>query len=202
MAETGRGAIVNLTPNFDATLRDDGFDGTFNSGGNGNFFNTIRRIDGVVNEVLFFEFDVSVVGDSEMVSSATLSLGVFGTPNDPGDIEILAYQADGVLTFPDDGARPSTLVATYDPISEGSGTISISLDAATVDGFIKGGDFIGFRLQGAEDQADTTIQGVVNVFDPGGPPTLTLDISAVPEPTSAVLLMGLVSVVACKRRRR
>ena len=193
--------LVGFLPLFDATLRDDGFDGTFDSGGNGNPFNQVRRTDGVVNEVYFFEFDVSGVDASSTVTSATLTFTVLETPTSPGNIEILAYQADGVLTFPDDGDRPSVTVGSYDPISLGSGMVNVMLDASVLNGFALTGDFIGIRMQGLETDASTTIRGI-QTTQVGDPPTLSLNVTAVPEPSAFALLMTTSIPFALRLRRR
>jgi hypothetical protein len=194
------GAVIDFIPEFDATLRDDGFDGTFDSGGNANSVNGIRRTDGVVNEIFFFEYDLSTLDDTANIASAQLSFEVFGIPNAPGDIEVLVYQADGILTFPDDGSRPAQSVASYDPITEGGGVVSIALDATVVNGFVSSGDFIGIRMQGLETNASTNIFGV-NGFGSQIPPTLSLDITAVPEPSASVFLMAMMVPVIAVRRR-
>lgn len=199
LASNASGAVLQFIPNFDATLRDDGFDGTFDSGGNANPINTINRVDGTVNEIFFFEFDLSSVGSGSNIASATLSIDVFSNPTDLGDIEILAYQADGLLTFPDDGSRPAQVIGSYDPITLGSGVITISLNTNGIESILSAGDFLGIRMQGAETQASADIWGLVGS---GASPTLTLDVSAVPEPsTTAALLMLCVVGVANRRFR-
>ncbi|WP_146394853.1 hypothetical protein [Planctomycetes bacterium CA13] len=202
MTSPANGEIVTYTPAFDATLRDDGFDGTFDSGGNANPFNSIQRTDNVVNEVLFFEFDLTGLDSSAVVESASISFTILGTPTASGNIDILAYQADGVLTFPDDGSRIAQTVANYDPITLGGGTISVVLNTAVVNGFLNSGSYLGIRMQGSETNAATDIRGI-STTAAGIPPTLSLSVVAVPEPTSfALILVSVLPAIACRRRKR
>ena len=194
--------LVSFLPAFDATILDQDLDGTFESGSTANNTNDIRRTDGVVNQGYLFEFDVSDVGANSMVISASLFFTVVDPPTLPGDIAILAYQADGILTLPDDGDRPSLSVGSYDPVSLGSGTVSVMLDANAINVLAMSGDFIGIRMQGAENDALSTIRGIQTTL-PGDPPTLLLDVTSVPEPSaSPFLLIAAISVALCVHPKR
>ena len=195
--------LVNITPVFNATLQDQDLDGIFETGSNANNVNEVRRTDGVVNEAYYFEFDVSGVDANLPVTSASLSFTVFEAPSSPGDIAILAYEADGVADFTEDGVLPAVLIGSYDPISLGSGTVSVMLDATIVNDFATTGDFVGIRMQGFETDASTTIRGIETTLI-GIPPTLSLDTTAVPEPSALVLLLAatIPAVLRSGRNRR
>ena len=191
--------LVSFLPAFDATLLDQDLDATFESGNTSNPVNDIRRTDGVVNQGYLFEFDVSGVGANSMVTSASLFFEVLDPPRLPGDIAILAYQADGILTLPDDGDRPSLSAGSFDPVSLGSGTVSVTLDANVINILAMNGDFIGIRMQGAENDALSTIRGIQTTL-PGDPPTLLLDVTTVPEPSALPLLFMATISVAMRYR--
>ena len=192
--------LTNFSAALDAVAQDQDFNGIFESGGEANNLNEIRRTDGVINQAYFFEFDVSSVAANSIVTSAELLFTVFETPTSPGDIAIVAYEADGTLTLPDDGSGPALLVGSYDPVSLGRGTVSVELDASILGGFATTGGFVGIRMQGLENEAFTIIRGRETTLI-GIAPTLALNVTTVPEP-SALLPMLFAAMLLFAFRLR
>ena len=192
---------VNLTAGFEALSLDQDLDGTFESFGDANNINEIRRTDGVVNQGYLFEFDVSGLDANSTITSAELLFTVFDEQIFPGDIAIVAFQADGALTLPIEDNQPSFFIGGYDPGSLGSGPVSVSLDTSILNVLATSGDVIGVRMQGAENDALTTIRGLQTTL-PGNPPTLSLNVTSVPEPTTLPFLLATAIPIVLRWRRR
>ena len=152
----------------------------------------IARVDSAI-----VEYDLgSFLG--VQLSTAFLDGTVFANNFlDTGDrfIDILLFEGDGVLST-SDFQIPATSVGTvsYRPPLDRSVSFNLNVKSL-VQPIIDGGNgFIGFRFAALNEQAPSQL----SAFDPP-----TLELSAVPEPSTILLIgTGLTSLVGFRRKFR
>jgi hypothetical protein len=153
----------------------------------------IRNIGGT-RRLAVMEFNVTDL--STDIVDALLELDVTQASSGANTLSVFGYAGDGVVT-PADAGQAGTLLATR--TIEGSGLLAISLNAAAVKNLMGSSTHLGLILSESTD-ADMTI----NTSDNSSAllkPTLTINYSAVPEPGTAIGLLGL-GVLTLSRRRR
>jgi hypothetical protein len=161
--------------------------------GDGSQSINIRNIGGA-RRLAVMEFNVSDL--SSDIVDALLELDVTAASSGTNTLSILGYAGDGAVT-PDDAAQAGTLLATR--TIEGSGLLAISLNAAAVKNLMGNSTHLGLILSestGAEMTINTSENSSALLK-----PTLTINYSAVPEPGTALGLLG-VGVLTLGRRRR
>ncbi|HEV8292225.1 MAG TPA: PEP-CTERM sorting domain-containing protein [Tepidisphaeraceae bacterium] len=153
----------------------------------------VRDIGGTRRRMVM-EFNVADIGSD--IVDALLEVDVTAASSGSNTLSVLGYAGDGVVT-PEDAGQAGTLLATR--TIEGSGLLAISLNAAAVKNLMGSSTHLGLILSessGAEMTINTSENSSALLK-----PTLTIDYSAVPEPTTAFGLLG-VGVLTLSRRRR
>lgn len=153
----------------------------------------VRDIGGTRRRMVM-EFNVTDL--STDIVDALLELDVTQASAGTNTLSVLGYAGDGVVT-PEDAGQAGTLLATR--TIEGSGLLAISLNAAAVKNLMGSSTHLGLILSESTG-ADMTI----NTSDNNSAllkPTLTINYSAVPEPGTAIGLLGLGVWMLSGRRR-
>src|SRR5207248_3692134 len=153
----------------------------------------VRDVSGVRRRMVM-EFNVSDIGKD--IADALLELDVAQASSANNILSVLGYAGDGVVS-PDDAGQAGTLLATR--TIDGSGLLAISLNTAAVKNLLGSSTHLGLILAESTG-SDMTINTSEN-NSALLKPTLTIDYSAVPEPGTALGLLG-VGVLALSRRRR
>ena len=160
--------------------------------GDGSSTINIRNVSGT-KRLAVMEFNVSDIGSD--IVNALLEMEVTQASSS-NTLSVFGYAGDGAVT-PDDAAQAGTLLATR--TIEGSGLLAITLNAGAVKNLLGSSTHLGLILSESTG-ADMTI----NTSDNNSAllkPTLTVNYSAVPEPGTAISLLG-VGVLTLSRRRR
>ena len=153
----------------------------------------VRDISGV-NRRMVMEFNVSDIGTD--IADALLELDVTQASTAGNTLSVLGYADDGSVS-PADAGQAGTLLASK--TIEGSGLLAITLNAAAVKNLLGSSTHLGLILSESSG-SDMTI----NTSDNSSAlikPTLTINYTAVPEPGTAIVLLG-VGVLTLSRRRR
>lgn len=129
------------------------------------------------------------------VSNASVDLNVIGFTSGSQSIDIHGYVGDGIVNLID-ATAPSVLLGSFTASS--LGPVSVPLSAANLTGLVTTGGIVGLRLQGPSEPVNVQLDAIQGLF--GGPPTLQIDV--VPEPSTALLLVGFASMAVCVRRRK
>jgi hypothetical protein len=153
----------------------------------------VRDVSGTRRRMVM-EFNVSDIGSD--IANALLELDVTQAATIGNTLSVLGYAGDGSVS-PADAAQAGTLLASK--TIEGSGLLAISLDPTAVKSLLGNSTHLGLILSESSG-SDMTI----NTSDSTSAllkPTLTINYTAVPEPTTAMVLLG-AGVLTLSRRRR
>jgi len=153
----------------------------------------VRDISGVKRRMVM-EFNVSDIGTD--IADALLELDVTQAATGSNTLSVLGYAGDGSVS-PADAGQAGTLLASK--TIEGSGLLAITLNAAAVKNLLGSSTHLGLILSESSG-SDMTI----NTSDNNSAlikPTLTINYTAVPEPGTAMVLLG-AGVLTLSRRRR
>ena len=154
---------------------------------------------------IILEFDLSSLGPSDIINSASLTLSKDGNLSNlggPAPIEIYGYLGDGVIDIADHNAGATQLASDSIVLGLANGTaLDFALSTPTIQSAIDTNGLLTLRL---ETNNFATVQfASLETTTAFSPPTLTLDVvSTVPEPSALVLLFGGVSIGLCGLRRR
>lgn len=208
------GAIHNAGDNGSADYYASGNDDAFGEYGiasfnfsASDFGGTVTEITGLTYSLTFNDrsfsdgssFEVFLSTDDFDASYTGLTYDDSGT-NDPNGIDSSQFAnltSLGVYALgfdPTDGATNGGQVFDY----------SLTLDAAAETALlaeINAGSDFQLLIGAAQIADDITFSGTGNTFDPGDP-LLTISATAVPEPSSAALLLALATGTVALRRRR
>lgn len=181
-------------------------------GSSGVFLDTtssnVRSLDfSIIDQRGLFEFDLSsLVGGT--VDSAQLALTTFGDISRSGgntlNIDYLAYAGNGVIESAD-FARSAQQIGSLSVLETSAGgpasgsVLTIELDTALVQQIVDSGGILGIRSQ------MTSPNSLLDVFSLESSaairPTLLLNISSVPEPSSGALVLLTGFGLAFRRKR-
>jgi len=153
----------------------------------------VRDVSGTRRRMVM-EFNITDIGSD--IVNALLELDVTQASSGTNTLSVLGYAGDGTVSEAD-AAQAGTLLATK--TIEGSGLLAITLDAQAVKGLLGSSTHLGLILSESTgaDMTVNTVDSTSAVLKP----TLTINYSAVPEPGTALALLG-VGVLTLSRRRR
>lgn len=170
------------------------------SNGGGAFFVSdgassinVRDISGVRRRMVM-EFNVSDIGSD--IVNALLELEVTAASTGTNTLSVLGFADDGTVS-PADAGLAGTVLATK--TIEGSGLLAITLNPTALKGLLGTSTHLGLILSDSTG-SEVTFNTNDNI-SAALRPTLTINYSAVPEPTSLIGLLG-VGVLTLSRRRR
>jgi hypothetical protein len=161
--------------------------------GDGSSTINIRDIGGT-KRLAVMEFNVTDIGSD--IVNALLELEVTAASGGANTLSVLGYAGDGTVS-PADAAQAGTLLATK--TIEGSGLLAITLNPTAVKNLMGSSTHLGLIL--SESSGSETTISTNDSTSAALKPTLTINYSAVPEPGTALGLLG-VGVLTLSRRRR
>lgn len=160
---------------------------------------------GLIRNIIL-EFDLSSLGAGTVVNSGTLNLVKFGlqgnTGGNPVPLELYAYTGDNIVNLADYDA-PGTAIGTNSvPLGIANGTaVDIVLsDIAPIQSVVDGSGLLTIRI---ETNSFGTLE-LASLENGSGfnAPELSLNVTAVPEPSGMLIVSALCCGLAGIRRRR
>lgn len=163
---------------------------------------TMTQSGGLVRNIIL-EFDLNGLSPGDTINSASLGLvkdGNLSNLGGPAPIEIFGYVGDGVIDIADFNATATQLATDSIALGQANGTaLNFSLSTSTIQSAVDSNGLLTLRL---ETNSFAVVEFASLETTTGfSPPTLTLDVTSVPEPSALVLLLS-VSLGLCGIRRR
>ena len=197
MALDASAQIIELTPTFDAQA--ELTNGAFVLDESGLSINTQSVPFANVDRRGILEFDLGSLSPNSIITEATLTfdLNTITTPPGP-QAPIFGFVGDGLLSL-DDVEQNDLLLGTSELITE-LGLTTVSLDAEAINSLNVAGGSLGILVLGSEsfDQFGFDTLEAEALF--GGTPA-TLNLTAVPEPSSTMLIISGLCIATVLRRR-
>jgi hypothetical protein len=155
---------------------------------------SINVVHTTVLRRMVMEFNVSDIGTD--ITDALLELDVTHASTVSNVLSVLGYAGDGSVS-PADAGQAGMLLASK--TIEGPGLLAITLNAATLKSLLGNSTHLGLILSessGSDMDVNTSENNAALIK-----PTLTINYTAVPEPGTAMVLLG-AGVLTLSRRRR
>ncbi|QEG23013.1 hypothetical protein [Mariniblastus fucicola] len=163
-----------------------------------------QQSGGLIRNVIL-EFDIGDLSPNAVINSASLNVvkdgNLANTGSNPAPVEIFGYVGDGNITLGDYDAPASSLGSGEIILGLSNGTaLDFTLDTVLIQAIADSTGLLTLRLE--TNNFATVNFASTETTTAFAPPTLTLEISAVPEPSSAILIAGWLAGFCAIQRRK